>query len=146
MVKEGCIMKQSLLSRKTSDFDISYYGRPEKHIVEKITFNTREEAWTYKEKHPEFKGGVAWDSKGNDYITRKIWELPTFENKVKLRHAFNMNNKAYTCCVCCGRDLHENNKQSHIKTKWGIVGPECSVKMASAGLMKELKPYSREKR
>ena len=93
-----------------------------------------QDALDYKKNNPDFSR-PSIDNDLNVYITRKIWDSPTIENKIKLRHAFNLDNKAYTCCVCCGRDLHENNKQSHNETKWGIVGPECSVKMAMAGLL-----------
>ena len=78
-------IKQKLSSGTTGDFDVRYYKRPEKHIVERLTFENRDDAWEYCKQNNIEHGGIPWDKDGNSYIVRKIWEEPTWENKAKYR-------------------------------------------------------------
>jgi DNA-directed RNA polymerase subunit RPC12/RpoP len=129
-------MKQQLLSVNTSDFDAYYHKRPQKHIRERLTFDNRQDAFDYLDAHKNlYHGGVPFDKDGNSYLSREIWLEPTWENKATLRLEYARDNNVYTVCACCGAELHEHQKHTHMKTKYGIIGPECSKKLLMAGII-----------
>jgi hypothetical protein len=130
-------MKQQLSSVNTSDFDVDYHNRPKKHIRERLTFDSRQDAFDYLNAHKDLYvgGGVPFDKAGNSYLTREIWLEPTWENKAILRLEYARDNNVYTVCACCGAELHEHQKHTHTKTKYGIIGPECATKLAMAGII-----------
>ena len=133
-------MKQSLLKRKSTPFEIRFYNRQPETIKEVITFlyadypDAMRAAEEYAENHGyNFNWQNAIYNKERldiiGYQITKIHDLPpTIENKISIRREFNFNNPAYTCCVACGKDLHEN---THFESKYGTIGPECFKKYAS---------------
>ena len=85
---------------------------------------------------PYFNDGWDISCKLDEYGNRTAWIVSRFhkiaqsdENIRILRNSFNKVNPAYAICVCCGKSLHENNKQSHYDTPLGIMGDECYGKL-----------------
>jgi len=128
-------MKQKLLKRKSKDWEVRSQGFPE-YVIEEILIISKSDIESgidpqqYAETHNYWKPKhqISKDFE-SEYKLRKFHKVPpTVENKAKIRNEYNSKNTAYTCCVACGKELHDHNRDSHFESEFGIIGPECYKK------------------
>ena len=100
-------------------------------LKETIIFADAKDAWEYMKNNPGYELSLC--GKENEFKVFIVHDFePTPENKMRVRGKFSADNPAYAICAACGKELHANNMGSHWGSIYGVIGPECAKKIASA--------------